>query len=211
MYASFGKRSFDIAISALGLLFLSPLLIVISILLYASQGGPVFFRQIRPGRHGVPFTLVKFRTMNDTRDASGELLPDRHRITRVGAWVRRTSVDELPELWNVLVGEMSLVGPRPLLCEYLDRYTSEQQRRHEVRPGITGLAQTSGRQMLPFSRRLELDVEYVDNLSIRLDARILLATAGQIVFSSGVKVGQEVSEVDDIGLSKGGDKQQPTL
>ena len=145
--------------------------------------------------------MLKFRTMLDTRDADGVLLPDAERITAVGAFLRKTSLDELPELWNVLVGQMSLVGPRPLLMEYLPRYTAKQLRRHEVRPGITGLAQVSGRQTIPFSERLQKDVWYVDNLSLSGDLRILWLTVSNVVTNRGVVVGQDVDEVDDIGLS----------
>jgi len=170
------KRLFDLAVSALLLLLLSPVLLLLAVLIRLSMGSPVLFRQVRPGFQGRPFSVVKFRTMNHARDAAGELLSDRDRLTPLGRFLRRLSLDELPQLWNVLRGEMSLVGPRPLLMEYLDRYTPEQARRHDVRPGITGWAQVHGRNNLLFSRRLELDVWYVDHQSLALDARILLMT-----------------------------------
>jgi len=163
----------------------------------------VLFRQQRPGLHGQPFTPYKFRTMTDARDAQGNLLPDAERLTPLGRFLRSTSLDELPELVNVLKGEMSLVGPRPLLMAYLDRYTPEQNRRHEVRPGITGWSQINGRQGIPFSKRLELDCWYVDHQSFLLDLRILLLTIPQVFRAQGVILGQKVEEVDDLNLSAG--------
>ncbi len=194
------KRLFDLLASALLLLIFSPLLVVIAVLLRLTMGAPVFFRQVRPGYKARPFTVVKFRTMNDARDARGELLPDAERMTGFGHVLRRFSLDELPQLWNVLRGDMSLVGPRPLLTEYLDRYTPKQARRHDVRPGITGWAQVHGRQDIPFSRRLELDIWYVDHRSFWLDLKILVRTLGHALRSRGVRPGQEVAEVDDLGL-----------
>ena len=194
------KRLFDLVVSAGLLLLFSPLILVIALLLRLTMGSPVLFRQLRPGYKAEPFTVVKFRTMNDARNASGELLPDSERLTGLGRTLRRLSLDELPQLWNVLRGEMSLVGPRPLLMEYLERYTSEQARRHDVRPGITGWAQVHGRQDIPFSRRLELDVWYVNHRSFWLDLKILFRTIGMALRSSGVRSGQDVAEVDDLGL-----------
>ncbi len=205
------KRLLDLAVSALLLVLLSPVFLMLAVLIRLSMGSPVLFRQVRPGFHARPFPVVKFRTMNDARDAGGELLGDRERLTSLGRFMRRFSLDELPQLWNVLRGEMSLVGPRPLLMEYLDRYTPEQARRHQVRPGITGWAQVQGRQDLPFSRRLELDVWYVDYRSLWLDLKILFLTLGRTLRSTGVKPGQEVAEVDDLGLHPSVRKQRGDL
>ncbi|HHJ98668.1 MAG TPA: sugar transferase [Actinobacteria bacterium] len=180
------KRTIDIVASALGLIVLSPVLLVLAVLVAVKLGTPVFFTQDRPGLDARIFRLYKFRTMTDARDASGELLPDEARLTRFGRFLRSTSLDELPELWNVLKGDMSLVGPRPLLVEYLDRYTAEQARRHEVRPGITGLAQVSGRNAILWEERLALDVWYVGNRSLWLDLKILAMTVWKVVRREGV-------------------------
>jgi sugar transferase EpsL len=196
------KRAIDIAGAVFLLLLAAPLMLAIAVLIRCRMGRPVCFRQLRAGLGGRPFGLLKFRTMTDQRDPNGELLSDAERLTPLGRFLRRLSLDELPQLWNVLRGEMSLVGPRPLLLEYLDRYTSQQARRHEVQPGITGWAQVNGRQGLPFSRRLEMDVWYVDHQGFALDARIALLTLKQVFTAHGVKLGQEVAEVDDIGLSR---------
>lgn len=202
------KRFFDIVLAAIGLVFLSPIFLIVAIASRLSLGSPVLFRQVRPGFQGRPFTLFKFRTMNDARDQHGDLLPDSARLTPYGRFLRRFSLDELPQLWNVLRGDMSLVGPRPLLMEYLDRYTPAQSRRHNVRPGITGWAQVSGRNNLVFSRRLELDVWYVDHQSFLLDLKILALTFWYAIRSSGVRLQQELSEVDDIGLNPDTAKQR---
>jgi len=163
------KRGFD-CIVALGLLFLlSPVMVILALVVWWKLGSPVLFKQVRAGYQGKPFVLYKFRTMTNACDSAGNLLSDEERLTPFGKWLRSTSLDELPELWNVLKGDMSLVGPRPLLMEYLDRYTPEQARRHEVKPGITGWAQINGRNELPWEKRLALDVWYVDNRSFRLD------------------------------------------
>lgn len=175
------KRTIDIAGAALGLILLSPLVAGAAIMVLASMGRPVFFRQRRPGRDGRPFGMVKFRTMSNSRDSAGRLLPDAERLTRVGRFLRSSSLDELPELWNVLVGDMSLVGPRPLLMAYLDRYTPEQARRHAVRPGITGWAQVNGRNAIGWNDKFALDVWYVDHRSLFLDLRILALTVAQVV------------------------------
>lgn len=177
-----GKRLLDIVLAVCGLIAASPVLLVVALLIRVSMGSPVFFRQQRPGLHGKPFTMVKFRSMTVTEEGPLELDVERAfaarqaRITRVGYWLRKTSLDEVPELWNVLRGDMSLVGPRPLLIEYLPHYTPEQMRRHEVRPGITGLAQLHGRHALDWERRFELDSWYVGHMSLRLDARIMRDT-----------------------------------
>jgi lipopolysaccharide/colanic/teichoic acid biosynthesis glycosyltransferase len=180
------KRAFDLVAASLGLVVLSPVLLLTAVLVRASVGSPVLFRQQRPGLHGRPFHLVKFRTMRDTRDAAGNPLPDAERLTPVGSFLRRASLDELPELWNVARGEMSLVGPRPLLMEYLSLYTPQQARRHEVRPGITGLAQISGRNAISWDDKFALDVWYVDNHSFSLDLRILALTIVRVLRREGI-------------------------
>ncbi len=180
------KRGIDVLGASVALVVLSPLLAVVALLVRVRMGAPVLFRQTRPGLHGRPFRLVKFRTMTDGRDADGGLLPDAERLTGLGRWLRRTSIDELPELLNVLAGEMSLVGPRPLLTEYLELYSPEQARRHEVRPGITGWTQVNGRNALSWEEKFALDVWYVDHRSLRLDLSILAKTVAQVVSGRGV-------------------------
>jgi sugar transferase EpsL len=181
-----GKRVFDVAVATALLVLLSPLLLIVAALVRVRLGAPLLFRQTRPGRAGRPFTLLKFRTMTDERDATGVLLPDEARLTPLGRFLRRTSLDELPELVNVVRGDMSLVGPRPLLMEYLPRYTTEQWRRHEVRPGITGWAQVNGRNALTWDEKFALDVWYVDHRSFRLDLDILTRTARTVIGGRGV-------------------------
>jgi sugar transferase EpsL len=180
------KRGVDIGVAAVLLALLAPVLAGAALAIRLRMGAPVFFRQVRPGLGGVPFRLVKFRTMSDGLDARGEPLPDGERLTRLGAFLRRTSIDELPQLWNVLRGDMSLVGPRPLLMEYLDRYSPEQARRHDVRPGITGWAQVNGRNALSWEDRFRLDVWYVDNRSHALDLRILWTTLRKVLRREGI-------------------------
>ncbi|MGH7171583.1 MAG: sugar transferase [Gemmataceae bacterium] len=181
------KRGMDLLIAAVGLVLLSPLLFGIALLIRLTMGSPVLFRQGRPGRGGKPFVMYKFRTMLEARDDSGNLLPDEHRLTALGRFLRRTSVDELPELFNVLKGDMSLVGPRPLLMEYLDLYTSEQRRRHDARPGITGWAQVNGRNALDWEEKFRLDVWYVDNTSLWLDVVILCLTVFKVITREGIQ------------------------
>jgi len=195
------KRIVDVFGAALGLALFSPVLLISGLLIPLTLGRPVLYVGQRPGLHGRIFRLYKFRTMTDERGPDGRLLPDAKRLTPLGRFLRRLSLDELPQLWNVLKGDMSLVGPRPLLVEYLDRYTPTQARRHEVRPGITGWAQVNGRQKLLFSRRIQLDVWYVENWSISLDIRIMLKTVAAVVSRKGVLFGQNVADVDDVGLS----------
>lgn len=180
------KRVVDIVVAACLLVVLAPVLFALSLVVVATMGTPLIFSQNRPGLNGRPFRLVKFRTMNDQRDQEGNLLPDGHRLTRVGRFLRSTSLDELPELWNVLKGDMSLVGPRPLLIEYLPFYTPVQARRHEVRPGITGWAQVNGRNALSWEERFQLDVWYVDNQSLGLDLLILWKTISKILRREGI-------------------------
>jgi len=188
------KRVFDLVVASVGLIVLAPLLGITALAVRLSLGRPVVFAQRRPGWRARPFTLYKFRTMRAARAADGRLLPDRERLTRLGRLLRRTSVDELPELINVIRGDMSLVGPRPLLMEYLPRYTSEQARRHDVRPGITGWAQLNGRNTVPWERRFALDVWYVEHQSCRLDIRILLLTLWQALAQVGVSQPGEGTE-----------------
>jgi len=179
------KRTFDFVVALLGLVLLSPLMLAIAFIIRVFMGSPVFFRQQRPGLHGVPFQLVKFRTMGNLADAAGQQRPDADRLTPLGEFLRSTSLDELPELWNVLRGDMSLVGPRPLLMEYLPLYTPQQARRHEARPGITGWAQISGRNAISWDERFALDVWYVDHRSLSLDLRILATTLVRVVQREG--------------------------
>ncbi|MBR5126526.1 MAG: sugar transferase [Oscillospiraceae bacterium] len=180
------KRILDAGFSALGLLVLSPVMLVTAVLVKKNLGSPVIFCQPRPGRDGKVFNLYKFRTMKDARDANGALLPDEERLTSFGKALRATSLDELPELWNILKGDMSLVGPRPLLVQYLPRYNDEQRRRHDVRPGLTGWAQVNGRNNISWEEKFQHDVWYVDHVSLLLDARILMMTVGKILRREGI-------------------------
>ncbi len=187
------KRLFDFFWALGWLVLLSPLLVVIALLVWWRLGSPVLFRQVRPGLNGSPFEMLKFRTMREATDAAGQRLPDSERLTRFGSWLRATSLDELPELWNVLRGDMSLVGPRPLLVEYLDRYSPEQARRHEVRPGVTGWAQVNGRNAIGWEEKFRLDVWYVDNRSLWLDLKILLITVCQVLSRKGISATDHVT------------------
>lgn len=180
------KRIFDFTITALGLLLVLPLVAILALLVRSGLGAPVLFRQIRPGRRGKPFMMYKFRTMTDARDASGTLLPDEQRLTPFGRFLRSSSLDELPELINVLKGEMSLVGPRPLLMEYLPLYSPEQFRRHDVLPGITGWAQVNGRNTIGWEEKFRLDVWYVENRSLLLDLKILWMTFYKVFKREGI-------------------------
>jgi len=185
MYAA-TKRGVDLILATCGLLLLAPLLAVIAIAVRLGMGRPVLFRHLRPGHKCRPFTLLKFRTMTDAHSDQGNLLPDAKRLTPLGNWLRRTSLDELPELWNVLRGDMSLVGPRPLLMQYLERYSLEQVRRHDVKPGITGWAQINGRNAISWTEKFQLDLWYVDHRSLTLDARILGRTIQQAARGYGI-------------------------
>ena len=187
------KRVFDVVVSILLLFILTiPALVVIG-MVYLKIGRPIFFRQVRPGLRGELFEMVKFRTMSDARDDTGDLLPDSERLSRFGEFLRSTSIDELPELWNVLIGDMSLVGPRPLLPEYLQLYNSEQARRHEVRPGITGWAQVNGRNTLSWNEKFKFDVWYVDHHSFWLDMKILWFTFKKVVVREGISAAGNVT------------------
>lgn len=187
------KRSIDIVIAAATLLLASPVLLLVAIAVRVNLGSPVLFRQQRPGLHKRPFTMVKFRTMRDAIGRDGRPLPDVDRLTPFGTLLRSTSLDELPELWNVLRGDMSLVGPRPLLMEYLDRYTPEQARRHEVRPGVTGRAQVHGRNALSWDERFRHDVWYVEHQSLTLDLQILMRTLTMVLRRTGVSAKGEAT------------------
>ena len=193
------KHAADVAVATVLLLALSPLMCTIAVALLLTSGRPVLFRQRRPGLNGEPFTLRKFRTMRSPKAGQDPFTTDDVRVTRLGEVLRRTSLDELPELLQVLTGKMSLVGPRPLVMEYLPRYSARHARRHEVKPGITGLAQVSGRRSLTFGQRLDLDVEYVETWSLRLDVQILLRTLS-VPFQRGDIKGQSIAEVDDVNL-----------
>jgi lipopolysaccharide/colanic/teichoic acid biosynthesis glycosyltransferase len=194
-YTRFGKRSLDLGLSLSALLLLAPLLVILALFVRVKLGAPILFRQRRPGLHGKLFTLYKFRTMTDARDAQGNLFPDAQRLTAFGRFLRSASLDELPELFNVIKGEMSLVGPRPLLAQYLERYTPEQMRRHHVLPGLTGWAQVNGRNALTWEQKFELDVWYVEHQSFSLDLKIIFMTAWKIVKREGInQTGQATME-----------------
>lgn len=190
------KRLFDFTTALFRLIALALPLLLLVYLVRRKLGSPVFFRQVRPGLHGQPFEMIKFRTMTDARDASGSLLPDNERLTAFGRFLRSTSLDELPELWNVLKGDMSLVGPRPLLMEYLPLYSPEQARRHEVRPGITGWAQVNGRNAISWEEKFALDIWYVDNQSLWLDVKILYLTLKAVLQR------KDISAVGEATMSK---------
>ena len=186
MYKSFVKRVVDFVAALIGLAVLSPVLLVVTIGLFLANQGKPFFFQLRPGKGGEIFKIIKFKTMNDKKDADGNLLPDAQRLTPIGRFVRKTSLDEVPQLLNVLKGEMSLIGPRPLLVQYLHLYSKEQNRRHEVKPGITGWAQVNGRNAISWNKKFELDVWYVDHISFNLDLKILIMTIQKVIKSEGI-------------------------
>jgi lipopolysaccharide/colanic/teichoic acid biosynthesis glycosyltransferase len=187
------KRSFDVLAASLGLLLLSPVVVVVAYLIRRRLGSPVLFRQVRPGRDGKPFEMVKFRTMLDAVDAQGNALPDAQRMTAFGSFLRASSLDELPELWNVIKGDMSLVGPRPLLMEYMPLYDAEQLRRHDARPGVTGWAQINGRNALSWEDKFKLDVWYVDNQSFWLDIKIIFLTIKKVLIRDGISADGEAT------------------
>ena len=196
------KRTLDILISMIALIILSPVLIITVYLVRKNLGSPVFFKQIRPGIKAQPYEMIKFRTMRDVSDSTGKQLPDSARITPFGNMLRSSSLDELPELWNVLKGDMSLVGPRPLLMEYLPLYNQEQYRRHEMRPGITGWAQINGRNAISWEDKFKLDVWYVDNQSLLLDLKILLLTIKKVFVKEGISATGEVTMSKFTGSKK---------
>ncbi len=189
-YRRFLKRPMDFVLSLIAIIVLSPILLIIALLVRIKLGSPVIFKQERPGLNERIFTMYKFRTMTDKRDEAGKLLPDKMRLTRFGIWLRSTSLDELPELFNVLKGDMSCVGPRPLLVKYLPLYNETQRRRHEVRPGITGYAQVHGRNSMSWEERFDLDVQYVDNITFWGDVKILLATILSVIKREGIDSGE---------------------
>ena len=189
------KRLFDLALTVPGAILIGPILALVAVLVRFSHGRPILFRQLRPGYRAEPFTVYKFRTMSDAQDAGGNLLADSERISRIGRVLRSFSLDELPELFNVLKGEMSLVGPRPLLMSYLERYSAEQARRHDVLPGITGWAQVNGRNANTWEQKFRFDLWYVDNWSLRLDLRILFITVWKVLKREGIsQPGQTTAE-----------------
>ena len=189
------KRLFDLALSIPAFFFLSFLMLIIALLVRLKIGSPVLFKQVRPGLYGRPFTIYKFRTMIDERDEDGNLLPDGERLTRLGHFLRKTSMDELPELFNMIKGDMSIVGPRPLLTRYLDRYTPEQMRRHEVKPGLTGWSQVNGRNAITWEDKFKLDVWYVDHWSFSLDLKIIGITILKVLKREGInQAGQATME-----------------
>lgn len=187
------KRLFDVLVSALALVLLALPMLVIALFIWRNMGAPVIFSQVRPGLNGRPFRMIKFRTMRNARDAQGRDLPDAERLTALGQFLRKTSLDELPELWNVLKGEMSLVGPRPLLMEYLPLYSPEQARRHEARPGVTGWAQVNGRNAISWEEKFRLDVWYVDHQSFVLDIKILWMTVQKVFKREGISAAGEAT------------------
>jgi sugar transferase EpsL len=196
------KRLFDVVVSGFTLVLLSPIIAMLIFVVRYKLGSPVLFAQKRPGLNSKPFQMYKFRTMTNARDKNGNLLPDTDRLTPFGKWLRATSLDELPGLWNVLRGDMSLVGPRPLLMEYLERYTPEQARRHEVKPGITGWAQVNGRNAISWEEKFKLDVWYVDNRSFYLDLQILWRTIRKVIKRDGISASGEATMPVFIGGKK---------
>ncbi|GAA4076283.1 sugar transferase [Flavobacterium cheonanense] len=186
MYKELFKPFFDIISALIGLISLFPIFLVVTVFLFIANDGKPFFFQLRPGKGGKIFKIIKFKTMNDRKDAEGNLLPDSDRLTKVGSFVRKTSLDEIPQLLNVVIGDMSIVGPRPLLTTYLHLYSDFQNRRHEVKPGITGWAQVNGRNAISWDKKFELDVWYVDNISFTLDVKILLKTIIKVIKSDGI-------------------------
>ena len=186
MYRNYFKRLFDFAISFIGIVVLLPIIVFVATGLFIANSGKPFFVQIRPGKNNRLFKIVKFKTMNDKKDQYGQLLPDSMRLTALGRFIRKTSLDEIPQLFNVLIGDMSLIGPRPLLVEYLPLYNEHQRKRHDVRPGITGWAQVNGRNAISWEDKFKYDVWYVENISLKLDTLILLKTIGKVLKSEGI-------------------------
>jgi len=193
MYRNYIKRAIDFLLAIIGFLLLSPLFFIFFAFLIVTNDGEPFFRQPRPGKDGRIFKVIKFKTMNNKRDAEGNLLPDRQRLTRIGRFVRTTSIDEIPQLLNVIKGDMSLIGPRPLLVEYLPLYNDEQRQRHKVRPGITGWAQVNGRNAISWQEKFALDIWYVEHMSFILDVKIFLLTLKKVVVKEGISSGTSVT------------------
>lgn len=203
IYAKYVKRILDILLSLSAVIVLSPVLLILFVLVRVKLGSPVLFKQERPGRNGEIFTLCKFRTMTDKRDVRGELLPDEERLTKFGKLLRSTSLDELPELFNILKGDMSLIGPRPLLVRYLPYYTEEEMHRHDMRPGLTGLAQVNGRNALGWEDRFAYDLEYVRHCSFGMDMKVIMMTVGKVLKRSGTLSGAEQT-VEDFDVYRSG-------
>lgn len=202
MYRKFFKRVFDFILSLMAILLLSPIILILIIAGIINMGGNPFFTQERPGKDGKIFKLVKFKSMNNRRDENGELLSDELRLTAYGKFIRNTSLDELPELINILKGDMAIVGPRPLLVKYLTRYNKTQARRHEVRPGLTGLAQVNGRNAISWEKKFKYDVEYVDNVSLFLDTKIILKTVLKVVARDGISSETSATMEEFMGQTK---------
>lgn len=198
------KRLLDIIIASIALILLSPLYIYVAYKVRKNLGSPVIFRQVRPGLHGKPFEMIKFRTMTDERDEHGNLLPNEQRLPKFGKMLRATSLDEMPELWNVIKGDMSIVGPRPLLMDYLPLYNEEQAKRHKVRPGMTGYAQVNGRNAISWEKKFELDTWYVENRSIWLDFKIMFQTVKKVLIKDGINQSEEVTMTRFLGNKKDG-------
>lgn len=196
------KRVLDIVIASVALVLLSPLYFYVAYRVRKNLGSPVLFRQVRPGLHGKPFEMIKFRTMTDERDAEGNLLPNEQRLPKFGTMLRATSLDEMPELWNVIKGDMSIVGPRPLLMDYLPLYNKEQAKRHNVRPGMTGYAQVNGRNSISWEEKFKLDTWYVENQSIWLDFKIMFQTVRKVLVKEGINQSEEVTMTRFIGNKK---------
>lgn len=200
-YRFYIKRLLDIIISAISITVLSPLLVVIALMVKINLGSPVIYTQLRPGKNEKIFTIYKFRTMSNSKDDKGQLLPDELRLTRFGRWLRSTSLDEMPELFNVLKGDMSIIGPRPLLVKYLPLYNEYQRRRHEVKPGISGLAQINGRNAISWEEKFALDVKYIETMSFRLDIKIAIITIIRVLRKDGINAGEVVTMPEFIGSS----------
>jgi len=198
VYKKYVKRILDIILSLLAIIILSPLLIIISILVLIFMGRPIFFKQPRPGKNEKIFNMYKFRTMTNKKDKDGNLLPDNQRLNKFGKFLRSTSLDELPELFNILFGKMSFIGPRPLLVKYLPYYTEEEHHRHDVRPGLTGWAQCNGRNLVNWDQRFQYDLEYVNNISLKMDLKVIFRTIKVVLFSEGVSL----QAVDDLDIAR---------
>jgi lipopolysaccharide/colanic/teichoic acid biosynthesis glycosyltransferase len=208
MYRDYLKSIIDIFFGFIIFILLLPILLLLSFFVFFSMGSPIFFKQERIGKNNKPFIMYKFRTMREPKEGENRLLSDADRVTKVGAFLRKTSLDELPEIINVIKGEMSLVGPRPLLDLHLELFNDQQLKRHDVKPGMTGLAQVMGRQFLSFTQRTDLDVKYVENLSFWLDIKIIVKTILVVLGADGIKTGQKFEEVDDVGLKDLIEKKQ---
>lgn len=203
LYEKYFKRVLDFILSLLGIIILSPVLLIIAILVRVKLGSPIIFKQQRPGLNEKIFTMYKFRTMTDEKDKDGNLLPDKYRLTSFGKFLRSTSLDELPELFNILKGDMSIIGPRPLLVKYLPLYNEKQRRRHEVRPGLSGLAQVSGRNSISWEERFNLDIEYIENITLIKDIEIILLTIKKVLLREGVTSTRSVTMEPFVGSKQG--------